>query len=130
MNIFSRKSESRLASCDIKLQVLMRAVLKVYDISILCGHRTKEVQNSHYRSGTSKLKWPDSGHNDVPATSIDACPFPFCGWKNIDEFNKMGGIVKEKAKELGIGIIWGGDWKNFYDGVHFQLVKEEEELDV
>jgi len=29
--------------------------------------------------------------------------------------------MKDAAKELGIPIEWGGDWKSFKDGPHFQL---------
>ncbi|WP_084494694.1 M15 family metallopeptidase [Alkanindiges illinoisensis] len=27
----------------------------------------------------------------------------------------------EAAKELNIPLEWGGDWKNFKDGPHYQL---------
>ena len=29
--------------------------------------------------------------------------------------------IKEKAKQLGIKIVWGGDWTKPYDPPHFQL---------
>ncbi|WP_205671764.1 M15 family metallopeptidase [Acinetobacter bereziniae] len=29
--------------------------------------------------------------------------------------------MKQAAKELGIEIEWGGDWKKFKDGPHWQL---------
>lgn len=125
MNVFSRRSEQRLASCHPKLQVLMRAVLEVYDISVLCGHRTKEIQNSYYRSGTSKVKWPNSRHNSTPSMATDIVPWPFCGWNNLEEFKKLSEIVKEKAKELEIKIKCGVDFVGFFDGPHYQLEEEE-----
>ena len=125
MNVFSRKSESRLSSCHSKLQVLMRAVLQVQDISIICGHRTKQTQNSYYRSGTSKLKWPDSKHNKSPSLAVDIIAYPFCGWNNLDAFKELSVIVKEKADELGIKIKWGGDFKSFVDMPHWQLEEDE-----
>lgn len=30
-------------------------------------------------------------------------------------------IIKDSAKELGLPIEWGGDWRTFKDGPHFQL---------
>lgn len=30
-------------------------------------------------------------------------------------------IIKDAAKELGLPIEWGGDWRTFKDGPHFQL---------
>ncbi|MBL4785095.1 MAG: peptidoglycan-binding protein [Cohaesibacteraceae bacterium] len=32
--------------------------------------------------------------------------------------------MKKAAEELGVAIEWGGDWKTFRDGPHFQLSRE------
>jgi peptidoglycan L-alanyl-D-glutamate endopeptidase CwlK len=29
--------------------------------------------------------------------------------------------MKAAAKELGVSIVWGGDWRTFKDGPHFEL---------
>jgi peptidoglycan L-alanyl-D-glutamate endopeptidase CwlK len=29
--------------------------------------------------------------------------------------------MKDAAEQLGIQLEWGGDWKTFKDGPHFQL---------
>lgn len=29
--------------------------------------------------------------------------------------------MKAAAKELGVLIVWGGDWTSFRDGPHFEL---------
>jgi len=36
-------------------------------------------------------------------------------------YDKLGAAMKQAAKELGIAIIWGGDWKTLRDGPHFEL---------
>jgi peptidoglycan L-alanyl-D-glutamate endopeptidase CwlK len=36
-------------------------------------------------------------------------------------FYKIAAAMKSAATELGIEIEWGGDWKTFKDGPHFQL---------
>jgi len=33
---------------------------------------------------------------------------------------QIGG-VKAAAKQLGVPIVWGGDWASFRDGPHFEL---------
>lgn len=42
---------------------------------------------------------------------------------NISEgsWKMLGFIGKELAKQNGIEIDWGGDWKDFYDPAHWQL---------
>jgi peptidoglycan LD-endopeptidase CwlK len=34
---------------------------------------------------------------------------------------KIADAMKKAAKELGVKIEWGGDWRTFKDGPHFQL---------
>jgi peptidoglycan L-alanyl-D-glutamate endopeptidase CwlK len=34
---------------------------------------------------------------------------------------KVAAAMKKAAKELKVPIEWGGDWKSFKDGPHFQL---------
>jgi peptidoglycan LD-endopeptidase CwlK len=29
--------------------------------------------------------------------------------------------MKQAAEELDVAIVWGGDWKSFPDGPHFEL---------
>lgn len=36
-------------------------------------------------------------------------------------YHKIAAAFKEAAKELDVAIVWGGDWKRFKDGPHFQL---------
>lgn len=36
-------------------------------------------------------------------------------------FHRLGMLMKSNARELGIPIVWGGDWKTFRDGPHYEL---------
>lgn len=36
-------------------------------------------------------------------------------------YPKLAAVVKEAAKLEGVPVEWGGDWKKFKDGPHFQL---------
>jgi len=36
-------------------------------------------------------------------------------------YEQIGAAVKAAAKELGVPIIWGGDWVSFRDGPHVEL---------
>ena len=39
-------------------------------------------------------------------------------------FMLAGKIIKEVAEDLGIRIVWGGDWVKFRDGPHVELAKD------
>ncbi|MNL80550.1 hypothetical protein D3C87_2074350 [compost metagenome] len=42
-------------------------------------------------------------------------------WDDWSQFKDLAGVVKACAEELGVPVEWGGDWKTFKDGPHFQI---------
>lgn len=42
-------------------------------------------------------------------------------WNDWSYFKKVADAMIKAAKELGVDIEWGGNWKTFKDGPHFQL---------
>lgn len=36
-------------------------------------------------------------------------------------YPRVAAVVKGVAKERGIPLVWGGDWKTLVDGPHFEL---------
>lgn len=121
MPSFSTKSAERLLTCDHRLQRLFNDVIKFLDCSVICGHRGKLEQDKAYAEGKSKLRWPDSKHNVSPSKAVDVIPYPQ-DWSNIQRFREFAVIVKECAARLGIKVRWGGDWKEFPDFPHWELV--------
>ena len=57
MPAFGRRSRKRLATAHIDLQILFFEVVKEFDCTVLCGHRTKMEQDALYPK-YSKVKWP------------------------------------------------------------------------
>ncbi|MNW13602.1 hypothetical protein D3C71_2116030 [compost metagenome] len=45
-------------------------------------------------------------------------------WNNWQAFVGLAGVVKACAAELGVPVEWGGDWKTFKDGPHFQIPRD------
>jgi peptidoglycan L-alanyl-D-glutamate endopeptidase CwlK len=122
-----RESKLRLATCDPRLQQLVTAVAAkidagalaplVLDISVACGHRGKADQNREFAEGDSKLPWPRSKHNTLPALAVDVWPYPV-DWKPSGRpaFEAVRELFLSTAHELGIPIhviSW--------DLPHFQL---------
>lgn len=44
-------------------------------------------------------------------------------WNDIAMYTKVANHIKAIAKEQGLRIEWGGDWKSFKDYPHFELKK-------
>lgn len=89
------------------------------DFVVIEGLRTKERQQQLFDSGASKTL--DSRH--ITGHAVDLLPIgpngkPAFDWPLYDQ---LGPAVKKAAADLGIEIDWGGDWKKFKDGPHFEL---------
>ena len=126
---FSPKSFSNLVTCDPRLQLVFKEVIKYRDCTILAGYRDQVTQNELFRQGRSQVEWPDGKHNQSPSEAIDVAPYPI-DWNDIDRFHYFGGFVMGVAESCGVGLRWGGDWdmdgqvndNRFDDLVHFELI--------
>ncbi len=116
----STLSQAKLNSCHSDLILLINEVAKTEKCAVICGHRGKAEQEKAYLSGTSRAKWGQSKHNQMPSLAVDVVPLPL-DWDNIESFEKLGSIIMEKAKELKINIKWGRDFTKLKDYPHFEL---------
>lgn len=131
---WSRKSAERLADCHPALIALMDAAIESspVDMTILCGHRTEVEQTAAFNKGASKVEWPNSRHNRVPALAVDVAPY-IDGRLSWDwpHYYPMAKHIKSTWNGLpfeitdGWRLEWGGDWRSFKDGPHWQIVREE-----
>lgn len=127
---FSRTSRERLESCDIRLQNIFNEVIKRWDCSIICGHRSEYDQNRAYKTGNSRLMFPKSKHNSSPSVAIDVAPYPI-DWNDVIAFAHFAGYVIRVAEDQGIKLRWGGDWdgdkfnkdQSFNDLPHFEIIE-------
>ena len=125
---FGRKSKERLATCDEKLQVLFKEVIKYVDCSILEGHRGEDRQNALYKEGKTKVLYPRGRHNADPSRAVDVVPYPV-DWEDRERMTLFAGFVLGIASQMGLNIRWGGDWdqdfevqdNKFDDFPHFEL---------
>ena len=114
MPYFGTKSLSRLNTCDERLIVLFKAVVKDFDCSVTEGYRNEETQNRYYDEGNSKVKYPLGKHNHQPSRAVDVYPYPI-DVNDRDRFHFFAGYVRSVADQLGIKIRWGGNWRNDFN---------------
>ena len=133
MTPFGKTSMRRLSTCDGRLQRLFTRVNERFTCTIICGGRGEAEQNEAFRTGKSKLRYPDGKHNKTPSQAVDVMPDPVC-WdetaKNIEQLTLFAGYVLGVASEMGINIRWGHDWdkdmkpdtRGLVDRPHYELV--------
>lgn len=121
----SHRSKSRLKGVHPDLvRVIERAIeLTPVDFTVLEGTRTRNRQRKLVASGASKTM--NSRHIPAPngyGHAVDIAPL--VGGKvswDWPLYYKLAPAVKRAASELGVPIEWGGDWRSFKDGPHWQL---------
>lgn len=127
---FSDRSKRNLSECDERLQKVFSEAIKYFDCVVICGHRSKAEQNEAFRSGKSKLRFPQSKHNRMPSLAADVMPYPI-DWNDRERMTLFAGRVLGIAQMMGVTLRWGGDWdrdtevrdNRFDDLVHFEIVE-------
>lgn len=118
---FSKNSKTKLQTVNKKLQDIFDEVIKYHDCSIICGIRTLEEQQKAFASNCSKCDGIQKRSKHQDGLAVDVIPYPI-NWNDINAFYELAGCVKTIAKQKGINIRWGGDWKSFKDYPHWELV--------
>ena len=123
--ILNARSEKNLAGVHPKLvQVVRRAAQLVEQQApnlgfiITEGLRTKARQAQLVAAGASQTM--NSRHLTGHAVDLAATVSGQVRW-DFPLYSKLAAAMKLAAKEQGAVITWGGDWKSFKDGPHFEL---------
>jgi peptidoglycan L-alanyl-D-glutamate endopeptidase CwlK len=89
------------------------------DFVVIEGLRTLARQKQLVASGASQTL--NSRH--LTGHAIDLLPIGPDGKSAFDWplYDKLGPAVKAAAEAEGVALDWGGDWKKFKDGPHFEL---------
>jgi peptidoglycan L-alanyl-D-glutamate endopeptidase CwlK len=117
-----KKSLERLAGVKEPLQNVIKTAIvdSPYDFSITCGLRTVEEQKVLVATGKSRTM--KSKHLTGDAVDIAVFVDGKLTW-DLKYYKIVATHIKKVAAKLGIKIVWGGDWKSFIDGPHFELSK-------
>lgn len=118
--VLSKRSLQRLDGVHPDLvRVVKRAIqITVVDFTVLEGLRTLERQKQLVAAKASKTM--NSRHLTGHAVDLGAYVAGEVRW-DWPLYHQIGAAVKQAARELGVPIEWGGDWRTFKDGPHYQL---------
>lgn len=116
----SARSIKRLEGVHPDLvRVVKRAIeITPVDFTVLEGLRTPARQRQLVASGASRTM--RSRH--LTGHAVDIAPYVDgeVSW-HWPHYHQLAPAVKQAAKECGVPIEWGGDWRSFKDGPHWQL---------
>lgn len=117
MYMLGKRSRENLEGVHPDLvAVVERAIqLTKQDFTVIEGMRTLARQEQLVSKGASKTM--NSRH--LTGHAVDLVPYPVA-W-DWPLFYPIADAMKLAAKELDVDLEWGGDWRTFKDGPHFQL---------
>lgn len=122
---FSTRSEARLKGVHPDLvRVFRRAItMSPVDFTVIEGLRTLARQKQLLTAGaTTTLNSRHIQAANGYGHAVDVAPYVggSIRW-DWPLYHKLAPVVKEAARIEGVPIEWGGDWKSFKDGPHWQL---------
>ena len=88
------------------------------DFTVLEGIRNINRQRELVKTGKSTTM--NSRH--LTGHAVDLAPWPI-SWE-WEGFYPIADAMKAAAEELDVNLEWGGDWKSFPDGPHYQLSRK------
>ena len=128
MFTLGHRSKQRLKGVHPDLvKVVEKAIqLTTVDFTVLEGVREAVRQKKLFESGASQTM---NGRH-IPGADGFAKAVDLGAW--VDDqvdwswplYHKIAAAMKEAAKQVDVPIEWGGDWRNFRDGPHFQLPRK------
>ena len=121
---FGKRSRERLKGVDARLVNVLNELIKIMDVTIIEGLRSKERQEQLLAQGKTKTKY--SKH--IEGKAVDLAPYPI-NWEDREMFHYMGGMLRGLGQAMGVNIRWGGDWDSdgdindnkFDDLVHVEI---------
>lgn len=119
----NKKSLDRLSGVHPDLVAVVKLAIELSDIDfqVIEGVRSKARQEQLFKAGASQTI--NSRHLTGHAVDLAALINDSIRW-DWPLYFKIADAMKKAATQLKIKIVWGGDWRTFKDGPHFELSKE------
>lgn len=124
--VLGARSLKRLEGVHPKLVAVVKTAISLpecpFDFTVLEGLRSKKRQEQLVASGASTTM--NSRHLTGHAVDLAPVVGGVVRW-DWPLYDQLGPYIKGVAGRLWTPIEWGGDWRSFRDGPHFQLPWKE-----
>jgi hypothetical protein len=114
------RSKQNLSGVHPDLVAVVNRAIEIteQDFTVIEGIRNINRQRELVKSGASQTM--NSRH--LTGHAVDIAPYPLT-W-DWEYFQPIEVAMKQAAEELEIDLEWGGDWRSFKDGPHWQLSRK------
>ena len=112
------RSLQNLSGVHPDMQAVVKKAIEITDVDFTVIEGIRHLDRQKQLLKECKSTTLNSRH--ITGHAVDMVPWPV-DWEDLDRFETMAEAMKDAAEELDISIVWGGDWKSFYDAPHFEL---------
>lgn len=116
----SKRSLDNLACVHVDLVRVVKRAIEITDIDfvVIEGWRDEAKQRKLVAAGASQTM--NSRHLTGHAVDLAAWAAGQVRW-DWPLYAQIADAMLSAARELNVPIVWGGSWKSFRDGPHFEL---------
>lgn len=116
--MLTERDRARLAGVHPDLARVVEAARVRSAFIVVEGLRSRQRQAQLMAEGKSRTM----ASRHITGHAVDLAPLVggTVSW-DWPAFHPMAAAMKQAAASLGVAIVWGGDWKSFPDGPHFEL---------
>ena len=120
MRELTLRDRERLKGVHLKLVAVVEKAkgISPHDFIVTEGLRTPERQKELFEARATQTL--NSRHLTGHAVDLAVLVGKEVRW-DWPLYAALGRAMKEAAAELSVPIVWGGDWRTFKDGPHFEL---------
>lgn len=118
--ILGARSLKRLEGVHPDLVKVVKRAIEITDVdfTVLEGLRDLKRQKVLFAQGATTTL--NSRHITGHAVDLGAMVGGSVRW-DWPLYHRVADAMKRAAAELNVPIVWGGDWRTFKDGPHFEL---------
>lgn len=114
------KSLQKLEGIHPDLVAVVKLAISISSQDFSVGEGLRSVERQKKLVATGKSTTMNSRH--ITGHAVDLFPYPV-SW-DWQFFYPIAEAMKQASKQLDVDLEWGGDWKSFPDGPHFQLSRK------
>ena len=117
----SVRSLNTLQGVDEKLIAVVKRAIELTEIDFRVTEGLRSVERQRMLFDDGKSQTMNSKH--LLGKAVDVVAY-FEGKVTWDKkhYVTISKAFKQAAKELNVSIRWGGDFKSFFDGPHYELI--------
>jgi peptidoglycan L-alanyl-D-glutamate endopeptidase CwlK len=120
----SERSRRNLAGVAPALVAVVKRALEISEVDFVVteGRRSPERQRELFKAGATRTL--NSRHLTGHAIDLAALVGGQVRW-DWPLYAKIADAMKRAGREQGTKIVWGGNWRTFRDGPHFELERSD-----